>query len=190
MVNSLQRSRMGDIFFHTLLWCLWRDSKKRRQWWCETRLHLMVVSLFKACHQLKLKVNPNTWTNHVFLLDFRWIVFFDWLFFWLPAMGYRPGEAATHLKLSSAQKSKKEILQGFGILDFQFWGCRDATYFWSFRILGDANFFPHFLRVKWSIDLATKWYFGCFQQQRHSDDRSGLWSVVVGFSMKQVGLFH
>ena len=46
-------SWMGIIFFHTLLWCLWRDSKKRTQWWCETRLHFW-LSLYS-----KLVINSN-----------------------------------------------------------------------------------------------------------------------------------
>lgn len=43
----------GRHFFHTLLWCLWRDSKKRTQWWCETRLHFW-LSLYS-----KLVINSN-----------------------------------------------------------------------------------------------------------------------------------
>lgn len=65
----------GRHFFHTLRMVPLKRLQEKDAMVVWNTATFLVVSLFKACHQLKLKVNPNTWTNHMFLLDFRWIFF-------------------------------------------------------------------------------------------------------------------
>ena len=182
---------MGDIFFHTLLWCLWRDLKKRRQWWCETRLHLMVVSLFKACHQLKLKVNPNTWTNHVFLLDFRWDCLF-WLTIFLTPLPWDIGQGKRQLTWSSPQpkKSKKEILQGFRHPWFPILGMPGCHIFLEFSNFGGCQFLPTFFAGKMIHRFGYQVILRMLPAAKAQ--RRSIW-IVVGcgwFLYETSGLFH